>query len=132
MTSGVIRVACAVIVRGGKVFAARRSSRSRHPLQWEFPGGKVEAGESDEECLHRELMEELGLKVKVLKRLPEFRHAYPAFDIILIPFLCALDGGKVVLHEHQETAWVDKAGSARLDWTRADIPLMDYVRGQFL
>ena len=60
-----LRVACAIIERDGRVLAAQRSAAMTLPLKWEFPGGKIEAGESPEECLIRELMEELGVTVLV-------------------------------------------------------------------
>lgn len=132
MTSPTVRVTCAVIIREGKVFAARRGRHSSQPLQWEFPGGKLEPGESDEACLHRELTEELDLKVSIVSRLPEFTHSYPESTIVLVPFLCRLKQCNLRAREHHETAWFTAPELSALDWSRADIPVMEYVVKEYL
>jgi 8-oxo-dGTP diphosphatase len=127
MTLPVVRVTCAVIIREGKVFAARRGPRSKQPLKWEFPGGKVEPGETDEQCLLRELAEELRIRVRIEGRLPAHIHHYPEFTIELIPFLCALEQDGHTVIEHHETAWLDPGELPDMDWTAADVPLAVYV-----
>jgi 8-oxo-dGTP diphosphatase len=128
MTRSLVRVTCAVIIRQGKVFAARRGQQSSQPLKWEFPGGKVEPGETDEECLHRELSEELDMKVKILRRLPVHTHPYADFTIELVPFLCALLSFHDDPREHHETTWLRPDELPAMDWTGADIPLATYIR----
>lgn len=116
-----IRVSCAVIIRtDGLVFAARRGPEGINALTWEFPGGKVEEGETDEQCLHRELSEELGIRVAILSRLPHVRHAYPDFEILLIPFICAMSGGVLCQREHHETGWFTVDELPKLSWSAAD------------
>jgi 8-oxo-dGTP diphosphatase len=98
-----------------------------HPMKWEFPGGKVEPGETEEECIKRELAEELQMNIHILTRLPSFYHTYPDFSIELIPFLCQLlEGGHTAL-EHNSTGWFSLPELLTLDWAEADKALMKYV-----
>lgn len=126
MSSGAIRVACAVIEDGGRVLAAQRSPSMSMPLKLEFPGGKVREGESPEECLVRELEEELGLKVRIVRPLPAVFHRYPEFTIELFPFVCALAGGRLRLNEHSAVAWLAPSLLREMDWAAADIPAVEY------
>ncbi len=119
---------CALIEDNGKVLAARRSIRQALPLKWEFPGGKIEPGESEAEALTREIREELGVDIAVGAALPAVTHPYPDFTIVLHPRICRLTSGTPVPHEHAEIAWctADKLGT--LDWAEADLPVLrDYL-----
>jgi 8-oxo-dGTP diphosphatase len=99
------------------------------PLKWEFPGGKIDAGESPEGCLRRELVEELGLEVLPCRRLPSHTHEYPAFSVTLYPFVCSIVAGDIVLHEHAAIAWLPPDELTTLDWAEADYPVIDgYLR----
>ena len=120
-----IHVTCAIIERDGLVLAARRSAAMSMPLKWEFPGGKIHPGESPEECLRRELLEELGIHARVGQSLPTSSHSYPSFDITLHPFLCTIDSGEIVLHEHAAIAWLPSDELKTLDWAEADLPVID-------
>ena len=82
-----IHVACALIERDGLVLAAQRSAVMNLPLKWEFPGGKLEAGESAVECLQRELVEEMGVIIAVGRPLPLHTHSYDSFTVTLYPFV---------------------------------------------
>jgi 8-oxo-dGTP diphosphatase len=115
-----IHVTCAIIEREGRVMAARRGRSMRMPLKWEFPGGKIEAGETAEECLHRELMEEMALRISVKRRLPLWTHEYPDFTVTLHPFVCEILSGEVVLNEHHTVDWVGPEALPDLDWVEAD------------
>lgn len=119
-----VHVACAIIERDGLVLATRRSAKMTLPFKWEFPGGKLEAGESPRECLHRELHEELGVAVTVAGDLPTVTHNYPDFTCTLYPFVCALSTGELVLHEHDQLAWLPPAQLHTLDWLAADLPVL--------
>lgn len=83
-----IHVACAIIERDGLVLAAQRNVTMSLPLKWEFPGGKIAPDESSEECLQRELVEEVGIRVCVRKSLPTNTHHYSTFSVTLYPFVC--------------------------------------------
>jgi 8-oxo-dGTP diphosphatase len=88
-----ITVTAAIIVEHGQVLIAQRPPGGRHPGEWEFPGGKIEPGETPEQCLARELDEELAVKVRVGKRLAQVDYAYPDIVIRLIAFECEITGG---------------------------------------
>jgi 8-oxo-dGTP diphosphatase len=119
-----LQVACAVIERDGRVLAAQRSAAMSLPLTWEFPGGKIHDGESPEECLARELREELGIAVRVLGALPPATHAYPGLTVTLHPRRCALAGGTLTLFEHAAVRWVLPGELGGLDWAAADLPVV--------
>ena len=124
-----IHVTCGIIERDGLVLAARRGKHMSMPLKWEFPGGKINAGETPEACLYRELGEELSLTVRVEEQLPLSRHRYPSFSITLYPFICRIEAGEPVAREHAETAWLRPDELPRLDWAPADIPVLEeYLR----
>jgi 8-oxo-dGTP diphosphatase len=95
------------------------------PLKWEFPGGKIRANESPEECLRRELREELGVTVRVGQALPPSTHRYPSFAITPYPFLCAIESGGLILHEHAEIAWMKPQDLLIFEWADADRPVVD-------
>jgi 8-oxo-dGTP diphosphatase len=119
-----IHVTCAIIERDGLVLAARRSAGMSLPLKWEFPGGKIDHGESREDCLRREISEELGINVSVPKSLPAATHDYPAFTVTLYPFICSIDSGEIVLLEHAAISWLPPEQLHTLDWAEADLPVI--------
>ena len=96
-----IHVACAIIELGGKILCTQRSEAMNMPLKWEFPGGKLERGESPEECLKRELQEELGIEVSVGRACPTATHHYLLFSVTLYPFVCKIISGKITLKRHR-------------------------------
>lgn len=122
-----LRVTCAVILFEGKVFAARRKPAARHSLKWEFPGGKVEPGESDQACLERELWEELEMQVEIAGRLLPLRHHYEDFTIELIPFVCRPKTVHFILKEHGSAGWFSAGELELLQWADADRKLLDQV-----
>lgn len=119
-----IRVTCAIIVRDAKVLAAQRSERMSHPLKWEFPGGKLHEGESPEECLIREIREELGIEVRPIASLPSSIHHYDHISVELLPFVCKILQGAIVLHEHRSVRWLKPVELVALDWAEADVPVV--------
>ncbi len=119
-----IHVTCAIIERDGLVLASQRSAAMSMPLKWEFPGGKIDPGESPEACLRREIHEELSIQVGVGKNLPVSTYHYPAFTISLYPFICAIETGEIVLHEHAAIAWLTPEKLHALEWAEADVPVL--------
>jgi 8-oxo-dGTP diphosphatase len=119
-----IHVACAIIERDGLVLAAQRSSRMSLPLKWEFPGGKIDPGESVVECLQRELIEEMNIRISVGQPLAAVTHHYPGFTVTLYPFICAISSGEIILHEHEAIAWLPPDQLPALDWAEADGPVL--------
>jgi 8-oxo-dGTP diphosphatase len=101
-----IRVVGAMIEREGQYLITQRPPRATLPLLWEFPGGKVEPGETDPEALARELREEMGIAVEVGERVIHVEHAYEGYDIDFCVYRCALHGGAIQhlrVHDHR---WV--------------------------
>lgn len=103
-----IRVVGAMIERDGRYFITQRPPMSSLPLLWEFPGGRVEPGETDEEALQRELREEMGIEVEVGPRTMHLEHAYPEYDIDFRVYACTLltpdeDIRHIRIHDHR---WV--------------------------
>lgn len=124
MTVRHIQVACAIIERDGLVLAAQRSDSMSLPLKWEFPGGKIESGESSSECLIRELREEMGVGIAVGLPLALTTHHYPTFSVTLHPFICSIASGTITLHEHAAIAWLPPDQLMTLDWAAADGPVL--------
>lgn len=119
-----IHVTCAIIERDGLVLATQRSAAMSMPGKWEFPGGKIDPGESPEECLHREIQEEIGVEIRIAQSLQPCTHQYPSFTITLLPFVCSLEKGELTLHEHEDMAWLRPSQLPTLDWAEADVPVM--------
>lgn len=119
-------VVCAVLERNGTVMIAKRPEGKRLGGLWEFPGGKVEAGESAEQALHRELQEELGCQVRITRELPPCEHAYDWGRIRLIPFVCGLtaESTEPHPHEHSELHWVTLDQLNDYDLAPADLPVV--------
>ncbi|MEN0056936.1 MAG: (deoxy)nucleoside triphosphate pyrophosphohydrolase [Mucilaginibacter sp.] len=127
-----INVTCAIIVNADKqIFVAQRGPTMALPLKWELPGGKIEPSESEEDCLIREIKEELSIDIKIIKSLSANIHNYPKISIKLIPFICELIGGKIELKEHVQFKWLKKTELLDLDWAEADIPIVkNYIKSK--
>ncbi|RRN76953.1 (deoxy)nucleoside triphosphate pyrophosphohydrolase [Pseudoxanthomonas sp. SGD-10] len=119
-----LHVTCAIIFRDDKVLITQRSTSMKLPLKWEFPGGKVEAGESREAALQREIREELNLEVKPGKELSTVVHHYPDFSLNLYPFVCSYLGGELEAREHAQVKWESLANLEAYDWADADVPVV--------
>ena len=121
-----VPVVCAIIVRGDRILLAQRPPDKKLGGLWEFPGGKVEEGESAEDALHRELQEELGCSVRITQSLAPFVHAYAWGRIELIPFVCELADGSPEPHAHEHTAlvWVEREELRNYKLAPADVPLV--------
>jgi mutator protein MutT len=118
-------VAIAVIVRGVKVLVCQRPEGGSFAGYWEFPGGKREPGETVIECLRREVMEELALKVEPLHPLGTIDHDYPRGRIRLHPYVCATDDPMPRLLACQDAKWIDPADLKRYRFPPANDTLLD-------
>ncbi len=104
--------------------ATQRGAAMDLPGCWEFPGGKVEFGESPESCLHREIKEELSIEIRICGGLTPVLHSYPNKVIQLIPFLATWQAGSLKLTEHAQSQWLGKEDLLSLHWAPADIPIV--------
>ena len=120
-----IDVTCAIILKEDKILVVQRSEAMRLPLKWEFPGGKVNPDESEEDCILRELREELNINVTIKGRLLSNVHDYGTFSIRLIPFVVEYVSGEVALTEHRAVAEVSKEDLGELDFAAADLPVLE-------
>lgn len=119
-------VSCAIIKFNKKILTTQRSLKMSLPLKWEFPGGKIEEGETAEECIIREIKEELCISIKIVETLSPITHQYSKDKIIkLIPFICLYISGEIKLTEHEDFCWLDKSELANLDWAEADVPILN-------
>lgn len=123
-----VRVSCGIVFHEGLVLAVQRSETMDLPLKWEFPGGKLEAGENPEDCLKRELKEELNIEVEIIRPLERSVYRYPQRQIVLLPFICELiNPEELHLKEHIAIEWLKPLDLLRLDWCPADIPVARQV-----
>lgn len=126
-----IQVVGAAIILEGRCLAAQRSADMSLPLKWEFPGGKVEPGETSESALAREIAEELGVRVEVGARLGQGRAGLPdGREVVLDVYLAALldEPDAIVLREHARWRWVEAHELNSLDWAQADIPVLEPLK----
>lgn len=124
MANKTLQVACAIIVQHDKVLAVQRSERMNLPLKWEFPGGKIHEGELPEQCVVREVAEELNLRIEVDGSLSPLSHDYPDFSVTLYPFICSVVSGELLLREHKAALWLSSPELWSLDWVAADFPII--------
>lgn len=122
-----IKVVAAVIKRNNKIFVTQRGY-GEFKDGWEFPGGKVEKGETKEEALIREIKEELDTVIKVDSYLDTIEYDYPDFHLSMDCFVCSIVEGNLVLKEHEDSKWIKKEEIDTLNWLSADLIILDKVK----
>jgi len=115
-----IEVCCAIILKESKILAVQRGPESSNPWKWEFPGGKINAGETAEQSIIREIEEELTIRIEILNQLVPVEFDYGSKQIHLIPFVCEISSGEIKLTEHIATQWLEFEELASTDWSDAD------------
>lgn len=120
-----IHVVGAVIFEKGKILCAQRGKNMSLPLLWEFPGGKIEKGESPDEALQREIREEMLCEITVGEQVEHTVYEYDFGIVHLTTFECNLIEGKPVLTEHEDIKWLAPNELSLLDWAPADIPAIE-------
>ncbi len=128
----VVHVVGAAIVLGQRCLVAQRAAGMSLPYKWEFPGGKVEPGESPQQALRREISEELGLEVTVGRLLGRGSAQVGDKLISLDVFAACVTGGALRLREHAQSVWATADELAQFDWAAADIPSVGAVRSWML
>ena len=124
-----IRVSAAVIHRDGKIFATQRGY-GEYKGKWEFPGGKIEAGETPEEALAREIKEELETEIKVGSLIHTIEYDYPTFHLSMDCFWCEIVNGDLVLKEAEDARWLTRDQLYDVMWLPADITLIEVIKEQ--
>ena len=122
-----IRVAAAVIIKDNRVFAVQRGY-GEYRDWWEFPGGKVEAGETSDITIVREIKEELGALVSADRLLCTVEYDYPAFHLSMDCYLCTVVEGDLTLIEHEAARWLGKAELYDVKWLPADVNALNLVK----
>lgn len=121
-----VEVVAAIIIKDGRVFATQRGY-GEFKDGWEFPGGKIEPGESRKEALVREIKEELDADIRVGSLLETVEYDYPAFYLSMHCFFCELISEDIVLKEHEDARWLSEEELGTVDWLPADVGLIDKI-----
>ncbi len=115
-----LKVTCAIIIRKYKILLTQRGNHPEHPFQWEFPGGKIKPGESEEQSLMREINEELAIDIKIVEKMHPVIFNYGFKKIELIPFISCIYKGKIDLKEHNDFRWLKISELFEMDLSEAD------------
>ncbi|MDY0278474.1 MAG: (deoxy)nucleoside triphosphate pyrophosphohydrolase [Acholeplasma sp.] len=123
-----IEVVAAIFINSdNEIFCARRKDEGELALKWEFPGGKIEPGESHQEALIREIKEELSTDIKVNDFIMTVKHQYKGFHLTMHAYFAEVVNGDLVLNEHTGFKWLKKEELHTLDWAAADLPIVDFL-----
>lgn len=122
-----IEVVAAVIIDGGRLYATQRGYGEWKDW-WEFPGGKVEKGETLEDALRREIREELAVGIEVGERLTTIDYDYPTFHLTMHCFMATVVSGKLTLLEHEAARWLKREELDTIKWLPADKPVVEMLK----
>ncbi len=123
-----VKVVAAIIIHDNKIFATQRGY-GEFKDGWEFPGGKIEPGETPQEALAREIKEELDIEIEVKDFLETVEYDYPEFHLSMDCFFCVIRSGELVLKEHEAAKWLTAEKLDSVDWLPADKGLIEGIRG---
>ena len=122
-----VKVVAAIIIHENKIFATQRGY-GEFKDGWEFPGGKIEPGETPQEALVREIKEELDIEIEVKDFLETVEYDYPEFHLSMDCFFCTIKSGELVLKEHEAAKWLTVETLDSVDWLPADQGLVEGIR----
>lgn len=122
-----IKVVAAIIQKENKILATKRGY-GEFINMWEFPGGKIESGETKEQALVREIKEELNIEINVDKFAIDVEYQYPNFYLFMSCFMCSIKEGSIELLEHNDGKWITKEELNTLNWLPADIDAVNYLK----
>ena len=127
----VAAVICDSLENTTKIFATARGY-GEFKGKWEFPGGKLEAGETSQQALIREMQEELDVKIEVGELIDTIEYDYPTFHLSMDCFRCVVVDGEIILKEAEAARWLDKDELYSVDWLPADIALIEKLQNSLL
>lgn len=122
MTKKRIEVVGAAIIQGNEILAMQRGEQMTLPGMWEFPGGKIEAGETEQEALIREIKEELNVEIKIRDYINEASYDYDFGTVILKVYTAEIVAGQILMEEHSDGKWLTADELMTIDWAPVDIP----------
>ena len=122
-----IKVVAAIIQKENNILATKRGY-GEFINMWEFPGGKIESGETKEQALVREIKEELNIEISVDKFAIDIEYQYPNFYLFMSCFMCSIKEGSIELLEHNDGKWITKEELNTLNWLPADIDAVNYLK----
>lgn len=125
-------VVAGAIVRNNKVFSCQRGNKGKTAFKWEFPGGKIDPGETPKQALARELREELSIKVKVQELITSIIDEYEDVILHIDTYKCVLMEGEPILSEHIAMQWSDKNELDKLQFSSADKPTLEKIKKEYL
>ena len=125
-----LKVVCGVIFNDDQEILLTRRSKGEFAGKWEFPGGKLERGETYEECLTRELEEELSIRVSIKSHYTDYIYSYPNFSVNLIVMFCLFEGGEIKLTDHDKFSWVIPTDLKQYEVVDGDVRLVDKITSE--
>ena len=125
-----IHVVAAIIMKNNKVLCMQRGDNKYEYIsrKFEFPGGKIEVGESNEEALKREIFEELSIDIQEIKFYTKIKHQYPDFHLSISAYKCSCKNSQIILSEHIDFKWLGIDDLLTLDWLESDIPIIKKLK----
>ena len=122
-----IEVVAAIIIKDDRILCTQRSKHKYQYIseKFEFPGGKIEEGETEIQALKREIQEELSIEIEVLNKFLTVEHIYPDFSINMHSYICRSNNEKIRFLEHINHFWLLKDELSNLDWAAADLPIVE-------
>ena len=126
-----VNVVAAVIREGNRIFATQRGYGAYKDF-WEFPGGKIEADETPQQALEREIKEELDIEIIVGDLLTTVEYDYPAFHLSMQCFWCRIAEGKLTLKEHEAARWLDPDSLDSVEWLPADLSIIPLIKDRLV
>ncbi len=126
-----VKVVAAIIIHNKQIFVTQRGY-GEFKDGWEFPGGKIEPGETPQEALAREIKEELDIEIEVGDYLETVEYDYPSFHLAMDCFFCTIKSGKLVLKEHEAAKWLTMENLDSVDWLPADKGLIESIKKYLL
>lgn len=126
-----IEVVAAIIRKDDKIFCAQRADKGELAKKWEFPGGKIESGESHQEALIREIKEELNTDISVDNFVLTVNHEYNSFILTMHCYECKVISGYLTIGEHIDSKWLTLVEMLEYDFAQADVPVIQHLINRF-